>query len=312
MSPEERALARLLFKQKILSSDGQTFEQLFTAVMEKSSKDFRQIKPQGEYGDRKNDGYDSKLGKYYQVYAPEDVAKSPAAAVSKIKRDFEGLKKQWQEISPIREFRFVLNDKYKGTFPTIEAELADIKQKHSVEECCSWLAKDLENELFALTDDEIFSVVGFPPDPGKIELIDYSILTEIILHIMAAVAPVEFGQVLKVPNFDEKIKFNGLTATAPLLITASYQTGIVDEYFSNNSLMSKQEVRDRLSDMYQSLRDQHNTNGNEISSGDEIFFQLLSQANPKVGDKRTQDATLVLMAHFFESCDIFDDPGEKE
>ena len=64
MNSEEKAIARILFKIKIYESNGQAFEDLFTAIMSKSNSNFRPVKPQGTIGDRKNDGYDHENGKY--------------------------------------------------------------------------------------------------------------------------------------------------------------------------------------------------------------------------------------------------------
>jgi hypothetical protein len=91
MTKEERALARIIFHKKVLASDGQAYEDLFVAIMQKACKEFRPVKPQGTLGDRKNDGYDPTTGHYYQVFAPEDASKSTAAAVAKLKADFAGL-----------------------------------------------------------------------------------------------------------------------------------------------------------------------------------------------------------------------------
>jgi len=42
-----------------------------------------------------------------------------------------------------------------------------------------------------------------------------------------------------------------------------------------------------------------------------IFFDVLNSVVPD-NSKRTQDAALVLMAYFFESCDIFEDPNYRQ
>ncbi|MCT7023062.1 hypothetical protein M1743_23715, partial [Salmonella enterica subsp. enterica serovar Saintpaul] len=77
------------------------------------SPDFQQVKPYGNIGDRKNDGFIKGQGVYYQVYAPEDASNNVLAAVNKIKDDFEGLRDYWHDICPIKKYYFVLNDKYK-------------------------------------------------------------------------------------------------------------------------------------------------------------------------------------------------------
>ena len=98
MNVQEKAIARKLFQNRILKSDGQAFEDIFTEVMNYSERDFQSIKPWGNIGDRKNDGYIKTKGIFYQVYAPEDIWKSYLDAIKKLKTDFQGLLRQWSPV----------------------------------------------------------------------------------------------------------------------------------------------------------------------------------------------------------------------
>src|SRR5438132_1002759 len=140
MNVNEKTFARILFKLKVYSSNGQAYEDLFISIMRSESPDFVPIKPQGSIGDRKNDGYNRKTGSYYQVFAPENPKLKQQDAVSKLKEDFAGLKAFWDKVTPVREFYFVFNDKYHGPFPTMEADLAAIKADHDLNDCTSFLA----------------------------------------------------------------------------------------------------------------------------------------------------------------------------
>jgi hypothetical protein len=309
MDAHEKALARILFRNKVYASDGQVFENLFTAVMVKVYPDFVQVKPQGAIGDKKNDGYSKSKGLFFQVFAPENLELSEAEAVKKAKLDFSGLKDYWNVFCPVKQFFFVMNDKYKGTFPTIEADLAEIKTTHSLEGCGTFLAKDLEDALLGLKDDEIISIVGFIPHPDRLSQLDYSVMNEVIGHIMAHKGQVTSAQVLSAPDFDEKIQFNGLgREVAAMLTSGSFHAGLVDNYFSLNSNFAKQEVRDLLNQMYESaLAKDAGKVGHGVNKSDLVFFDLMGAVVPNKTEA-AQDAAVVLMAHFFESCDIFEDP----
>lgn len=111
MNAEDKYLARVLFKNKIYESDGNAFEQFFSSIMFIHDKDFTQIKPWGNLGDRSCDGCNKNTKTYYQVYAPENPSNSYNAAVNKLQHDFQGLISYW---SPIEQFFFVFNDKFKG------------------------------------------------------------------------------------------------------------------------------------------------------------------------------------------------------
>jgi hypothetical protein len=307
MSPQEKALARKIFQNLVFHSDGQAFEDLFVNIMNRSHKGFKSVKPQGQHGDRKNDGYIPDLGVYYQVFAPEDIEKktSVADACKKIVTDFTGLKRYWGTISPVREFYFVLNDKYKGTFPDIEKHLISIKNDHHLDNCTSFLAKNLEDELFALQDDEIFSIVGYVPNPDQIQTIDYSILTEVVNYILGQKQHYDLTQNLNAPDFNDKIRFNGLGPEfATLLTYHNFQVGILEEFFQLNSDFAKQELRDILRGIYQDSK----AKSSNLDS-DQLFLDILRAITPNQG-AQYQEPALVLMSYYFEYCDIFEDPLE--
>src|SRR5699024_508652 len=125
MNREEKAFCRHLFKNKIYESNGQAFEDLFTSIMNYVDQDFRSIKPWGNIGDRKNDGYIKRTETFYQVYAPEDIQKSYYNIINKIHINFSGLINQWNSV---KNFYFVINDKYKGVHPDAEQKMDQIRK----------------------------------------------------------------------------------------------------------------------------------------------------------------------------------------
>ena len=165
MTNNQKAQARIFFENRILKADKQAFEDLFTEIMNYKESDFQSIKPWGIIGDRKNDGYIKSRGVFYQVYAPEDISKSYPNVIKKIETDFNGLMKQW---SNVREFYFVINDKYKGVNADSEQLLQDIKENNKLSESKFITAKDLENILFSLSDDQIIKITGVSFSDSKI------------------------------------------------------------------------------------------------------------------------------------------------
>lgn len=147
-TPEQRYFADTLFKMRILQSVGQAYQDLFTQVMGLRDSSFRPIKTQGKLGDRKNDGYHANSGRYFQVYSPEHHDSADlSATITKIQTDFSGLKAYWDTMCPVTEFRFAINDRFQGTYPSVEKALLDLKKEHSLAECSPFLAKDLMHEF---------------------------------------------------------------------------------------------------------------------------------------------------------------------
>lgn len=309
MDPDTKQLARTMFRLKIYESNGQAFEDLFSKVMESKNPNFKRVKPQGSLGDRKNDGYDQIQGKYYQAYGPEDLKNNVADAMAKLEDDFSGLIAYWDSISKVREYYFVLNDRFKGTYPGIEKKLSLIKEKHrndGLEVCTTLLTKEIEDTFLSLTDDNIIWIVGLIPDPSNIRTLDYSILSEIISHVMKYQGEYMAPGRLIVPDYYEKISFNRLSdIVKDLLKGANYVHGAIDDYFKYNSDYAKQALRDKMNEIY--LESKSKFSETELENNDVIFFDILDKVSPD-SDLSTKNASLVVISYFFESCDIFEDP----
>jgi hypothetical protein len=59
-------------------------------------------------------------------------------------------------------------------------------------------------------------------------MLDYSVLNEVIFYIMKYKKKLDNIQVLSAPEFDKKIKFNGLgSQVSALFKVASYQLGAI-------------------------------------------------------------------------------------
>jgi hypothetical protein len=307
MNRDEKYIVRLMFKLKVYESNGQAYEDLFVKIMQYDNNKFESIKPQGQFGDRKNDGFDKTIGKYYQVYAPEDLQKSQSNSIEKLNTDFDGLYKHWNHLHKINEFFYVLNDKYKGTFPTLHEELSKLSNKYENISFSTFLPKDLEDIFLNLDEDKIMSIIGGIPNVDSINNMDYKILNEVVKHLMNYKTSYTPPITPENPDFNKKIEFNNLSKyTGSLLTLANYQSYILDEYFSSNSEFTKNELRDIFNSLYQealkSIEEQEN-------KSDLVFFYILDKASPS-SEKALKDSVLVLMSYYFEYCDIFEAPQE--
>jgi len=320
MDVHQKAIYRLIFHVHVAKSVGMAFQDLFSRIMGYARPDFTPVKPQGQEGDWKNDGHEPLSGRYYQVYSPEQF--DEAKSVKKLEEDFAGLMAKWgnKAVYPngVCEFYFVINDAFRrtlGAYPSTIAALEALRQGNGLKICKPFLAKDLEEILLELPEDKIISILGFPPNPANIKVLHFTLVNDVIRHIVENSGPRSLNQSLVDPDFDDKIAFNRLFATGHLLRDANYRRGSLEDYFSANSNFTRQQVCERLKAIYEEsklLDFQDEPDG--PTPADCQLFHILNEITPRPphSNKRLeaelQNAALVVMAYFFEACDIFEDP----
>jgi len=302
-SDHDRFLAVTMLKLKIHESDGQAFEDLFVRVMTLSGSDFRPVKAQGKKGDKKNDGFCDKSGRFFQVYGPEKHEKDgPTKAVKKIEEDFDGLKAAWDSSFKIREYYFVLNDKFKGTYSDVELCLRRIKVDHELEECRPWLAQHIVETFRGLDKARAMEIIGSIPKSDSTPDIDFLALKKVLSHLVSTSTPLPGPENLTVPDFDEKLEFNGLNGAIGLLLRGgALQCGAIESYFQEAGGESKRIVRDKLASIYSNLP--------QSLEADVSFFKLLEEVVGKKPSQATQTAGISLIAYFFEACDVYKEPS---
>lgn len=302
MNSQEKALSRILFQNKVYKANGQAFEDLFTQIMTYYDSRFRKIEAWGNIGDRKNDGYIEGKGIYYQVYAPKDIQKSYRKLVNKIESDFNGLMDNWENV---QEFYFVINDKFKGVNADSEQIIKGLKTKHSLKKSGFFTADNLESVLLGLEDDQIQTIVGYC-NPEVIRNIHYSILHEVVDYIIHMPLEQKPGEV-KFPDWNEKIQFNKLSDYPKhLLNNGSQQLGTLNTYLFQNTTLAD-ELQKQLTGLYDAIKtDWHEYN----ITGDNVFWELVNRCSPK-SERMYQESVITIMAKYFESCDIFEEPNNN-
>lgn len=308
MDKEEHYIAKIIFSNHIYKYKGQQFEDFFVSIMSKANPHFQAVKAYGRIGDRKNDGFDRTTGTYYQVYAPEDLTKESAtkAGVKKIEEDFNGLYYHWNELCPIKHFFFVVNDRYDG-IPTPIVEMSLILNNlpdYADVEINTFSVRDLERIFDSLEDLAKQDILGIIPDQ-IMPVVEYEALHEAVTYLLNTELPENYTDNLVVPDFNDKITFNGLsTIVNNLLVTGSYQEGALTKYFNDNPGV-KEILQKRFHALYEQSKEQ--IPDHEENYADCRFYYILEQACPKQ-TLSIQSSVLVLMAYYFSSCDIFEEP----
>src|SRR5262245_55230856 len=87
IDPIARAFFELHFELAFLKRKADEFQDFFSSIMEKRyPADFVRVKPWGNVGDKKNDGYLKSRRMLFQSYAPNSM--EAAKAIAKIEEDF--------------------------------------------------------------------------------------------------------------------------------------------------------------------------------------------------------------------------------
>ena len=158
-SQTDKLFLVLQFKNKICSKMGIEFQSFFEEIMQESCPNFEKVPSAG--GDGGNDGWIRKLGRYYQVYAPQEPSIKDGVVAEKFKKDFQKLQNHWNSIKEIKEYYFVFNDKYEGgSRQKTETVISELETENPSVKFRMFLAKDLEN-LFSELDNSSLSKLGF-------------------------------------------------------------------------------------------------------------------------------------------------------
>lgn len=317
MDIQTKYICRLRFQNLIYSSDAQAFEDLFVKVMRAKNSNFYPVKPQGQHGDMKNDGYIDEEGIYFQVHGPESIEKSIAKARKKIETDLTGLLKQWDGVD---KFYYVINDKYKGVGAKIHNDLQELKKllkdlgDDSNIEAGLIVPRDLEDWVLELDQETIYSIIGFLPEDIKDIDLDYAALNDVIDYILKLPVNIR-DEKLVVPSFDEKIVYNFGDETGQIVGSEaankikmySSNYGDIEIFFLGQSDFIRFQLQKRFSELYLKSKDvipEENKNFSDLR-----YIYMLDTCLPE--ENRTMVNIIAiqsLFAYFFETCDIFEEP----
>lgn len=106
------------------------------------------------------------------------------------------------------------------------------------------------------------------------------------------------------PDWNEKIKFNNLSKDAKRrLENGHFQLYSLNDYLANNGDFLADSLRDKMNEIYSQEKDKFN--------GDDLFWAIVNYASPKA-QYMYQTSVIVIMSKYFETCDIFEEPPQKE
>jgi hypothetical protein len=281
---------------------GTAFQNFFGDVMERAypAGDFVRVRPWGNLGDRKNDGYIFSKRQLFALHAPGDSI-SAAAIVKKMKTDFTGAIPHWK--AHFDHFTFVHND-ITGTGPTILSAILEMRAGHPHLEIDQWGRQAIQDICMDLSDDQLTSL--FPGIPTFDDFMETPVSDMLPLLEKLTIARAPRNTPIR-PVPQNKLDFNMLSESTQAL----YRLGIspanrVRQYFS---ALQNQVKRDRIA---QTLREEYERL-EQLYRPDEVYIRLKSFVTRGLIPSPEVEVTAYgVLTYFFEECEIFLAPQEEE
>jgi len=297
----QRAYYEKAFLAEFLEKKGTTFQDFFSTIMEKAHpSDFQRIRPWGNQGDQKNDGYLKTTRTLFQVYAPNEMKGSEA--ISKIDEDFNGALPHWEKY--FDKWVFVHNSRM-GLGPEVEKKLLELESSNKQIKIENWGFEELRQILFSVEDADIASILGPAPSYQDISNVGYEEI-KVLLGTIAIEENLNEDDVRPVPK--EKVIINKLSSSTDVLLKGGMRKAHLVERFFNewHDPNYGDRVATAFSDKYIEYRDQG-------LLPDAIFSKLQDFAlGERRKEPRYEAAGYAILAYLFEQCDIFErTEGEK-
>jgi hypothetical protein len=290
------------FRLRYVESTGDSFQDLFSTIMEmRYPGDFVRVRPWGNIGDRKNDGYLRSQRKLFQCFAPRET-KPLAKFIKKINDDFGSALPYWEQY--FDEWVFTHNDT-KGLAAPVLKLLLELSVKHKPLTATHWGYGELLAEFKALSSANVASLLG--PAPGLKDVVEIRVedVKRLLEHIALQPEPLT-ADVRPVPA--AKLQYNQLSDAASTLLKAGMtRAEIVKKYLRG---LADPTRHDRIA---ASFRHRYEELKGEGLPPDDIFAGLQKfVAGDGVPGPSHQAATLSILAHFFEACEIFERPPSEK
>lgn len=287
----------LKFESRFLSTNGGEFQDFFSSIMEYAyPADFIRIRPYGNYGDKKCDGYLSSEGRVFQVYAP--FVMKDGEAIAKINEDWSGAVKNWKEM---RAWTFVHNQR-KGLSAAVAQHLEALHGKDLP--VTRWGFAELRSVALTLKEDALIDLLGPCPTPADMNDMGYADLEPLLMGIrrpqvslLDDFAPVP-SKKLEANNFSDK--------ACEILRQGRRQERLVEEFLQQWPEPSfADDLAQAFRKHYAELREL-GLDSDSILAGFQSFVMGGGRKDP-----RTEAAGMAVISYFFERCDIFESAPQE-
>jgi hypothetical protein len=275
---------------------GNAFQDFFADVMgRRFPDDYRPVRPWGQQGDRKNDGYLPSQRQLFQVYAPSEYR--AAELVAKMDEDWAGAIEYWEQF--FDTWIFVHND-VEGLAPAVDLKLQELDSAHEHVRSTAWGRAKLRNVTLDLGPADLTDLFGPPVTSDAVAQIGVPEIKPLIRHL-GALPPVAPEEVRPVPA--DKADINLLSdSTRSLLYLGMRKSPLVAKYFNHQRMAP--DLRDRVAGLFRARYERHRDAGLDP---DTIFGELQDFVVGGGHHPVSDAGALAVLAFFFEECDIYEE-----
>ena len=284
------------FRVAFLSLKGAAFQDWFVRLAGHAfGADFEEVRPYGPYGDLKCDGRRVSTKSVFQCYAPDAMKETDL--IAKVDEDFHGARGHWN--ADMAEWVFVHNDG-RGLPPNAVQHIDGLRKAHAPLALATWS----EPELFKLAMGlELGALQALFGPAASIAIVDRLVLADLvpIIEALQRQDP-NAGDPPLTPPSPEKLEKNALSEESGFLLRMGRRKSSLVETFFRKS--PRPDLGERIAEAFR-------TRYAELKAydlpADSIFKHLQDYAGMN-GEPKRQGAALAVLAYFFDSCDIFEDP----
>jgi hypothetical protein len=292
----QKSIYHLHFRAVFAESKGAAFQDFFVKIAGHTyGADFEEVRPYGNLGDLKCDGYRRSTKSVFQCYAPLEMKDGPL--LKKIDVDFNGAVGHWQ--ANMVEWRLVHNsvDGLSGDATKLLITLRAQNPNLSIE---PWSKAELEEMVLGLKLNSLIAIFGLAPSTTEMNSLTLHDLKPVIDRLARQQPPPVADMT---PPSPDKVKGNDLSDdVVSLLIAGRRKMPLLRTYLTNGpNVVKGEQIAQQFRTHYKELKETG-------YRGDDIYRKLQDYAGGMKGDPREQAAVFAVLSYYFDSCDIFENP----
>lgn len=289
--------ARMLLRERISRCQGNEFQALFAELMKLTDPGFIDVRTHGNYGDQGADGLSPAKQKIFACYGPGVVDGS--AVIKKFREDLASSIRQ--RASEFSIFVFVHND-LRGIHPFVASALAEATRLHP--SLCFEImgGTQLSALMNEISLEEVENLLGPLPIDSLVR-VGADDLAELIDDLESRSTPLPTQEAVR-PVPQSKLNFNAFSEdTREELVRGFLGVSTVENYYRHRrDALGKQSAADGLASEYSAIR-------KSGSGPDQVWAELeMYVIGTRIASPSRRKGCRYILAHFFESCDIFEEP----